>query len=53
METIGHWIDVITVQEQSRTQDVINPATGEISKQVALASKAIDTWSEFQPLVTI
>ncbi len=41
MATIGHWINGKKIEDQSRTQDVINPATGVISRQVALASKAM------------
>jgi len=39
MSTIGHLINGKTVTDASRYQDVFNPATGETSKQVALASK--------------
>jgi malonate-semialdehyde dehydrogenase (acetylating)/methylmalonate-semialdehyde dehydrogenase len=38
--TIGHWINGKTVEDDARVQDVFNPATGEVSTQVALASKA-------------
>ena len=43
MTIIGHLINGETRQgsnSNERTQDVYNPATGEVSKQVALASKA-------------
>lgn len=40
MTTIGHLINGETRTDNERTQDVYNPATGEVSKQVALASKA-------------
>lgn len=44
METIGHLINgetrPATMNGDTRTQDVFNPATGEVSAQVALASKA-------------
>ncbi len=40
MTTIGHLINGKMVADTARTQDVFNPATGEVSKQVALASKA-------------
>ena len=39
MEIIGHLIGGIASQESVRTQDVFNPATGKVSKQVAIASK--------------
>jgi malonate-semialdehyde dehydrogenase (acetylating)/methylmalonate-semialdehyde dehydrogenase len=39
--TIAHWIDGKVVHESgSRTQDVFNPATGGVIRQVALASEA-------------
>jgi len=38
--TIGHWINGKSVDDDARVQDVFNPATGEVSTQVALASKA-------------
>ncbi|MEZ5535387.1 MAG: CoA-acylating methylmalonate-semialdehyde dehydrogenase [Thiolinea sp.] len=40
METIGHYINGELRADTSRTQDVFNPSTGEVQKQVALASKA-------------
>lgn len=40
MKTIGHLINGTLQADSGRTQDVYNPATGEVSKQVALASKA-------------
>ncbi|OXY80856.1 CoA-acylating methylmalonate-semialdehyde dehydrogenase [Oceanimonas doudoroffii] len=40
MNTIGHLINGTIVNDNGRTQDVYNPSTGEVSKQVALASKA-------------
>ena len=40
MTTIGHLINGQTVIPTERTQDVYNPSTGEVSKQVALASKS-------------
>ncbi|MGB0867538.1 MAG: CoA-acylating methylmalonate-semialdehyde dehydrogenase [Granulosicoccaceae bacterium] len=40
MNTIGHLINGELSTEAARTQDVYNPATGEVSKQVALASTA-------------
>jgi len=40
MTTIGHLINGKTTTHGDRTQDVFNPATGEVSKQVAMASKA-------------
>lgn len=40
MNTIGHLINGTLQTGAGRTQDVYNPSTGEVSKQVALASKA-------------
>lgn len=40
MNTVGHLINGEIVNDTARTQDVYNPATGEVSKQVALASVA-------------
>jgi len=42
MTTIGHLIngEITSGTGSDRTQDVYNPATGEVSKQVSLASKA-------------
>ncbi|MEL0622506.1 CoA-acylating methylmalonate-semialdehyde dehydrogenase [Marinomonas arenicola] len=40
METIGHLIGGQPSHEASRTQDVFNPATGDVAKKVAIASKA-------------
>lgn len=39
MINVGHLIDGQMVTDTERTQDVFNPATGEVTKQVALASK--------------
>ncbi|MBQ0746549.1 MAG: CoA-acylating methylmalonate-semialdehyde dehydrogenase [Marinobacter sp.] len=39
MNTVGHLINGQFVVEGTRSQDVFNPATGEVSKQVDLASK--------------
>ncbi|MFG1491586.1 aldehyde dehydrogenase family protein, partial [Oceanospirillum sp. HFRX-1_2] len=39
-QTIGHLINGQIVQDAERSQPVYNPSTGEISKQVGLASKA-------------
>lgn len=39
-ETVGHLINGQIVQDCERSQPVYNPSTGEISKQVGLASKA-------------
>lgn len=39
MKTIGHLINGTIDTQSSRTQDVFNPSTGEVSKQLALASK--------------
>ncbi len=44
MQTIGHFIDGRIVEDSSRIQPVYNPADGQISKQVALASaKTVDS----------
>ncbi|MFZ1570036.1 MAG: aldehyde dehydrogenase family protein, partial [Thiolinea sp.] len=40
MKTVGHLINGSVVESSERTQPVYNPSTGEVSKQVALASKA-------------
>ncbi len=40
MTIIGHLINGKTITDNGRTQDVFNPATGEATKQVSLASKA-------------
>jgi len=40
MNTIGHLINGESRTDDTRTQDVFNPSTGEVEKQVALASKA-------------
>ncbi|PIE00545.1 MAG: methylmalonate-semialdehyde dehydrogenase (CoA acylating) [Thiothrix nivea] len=40
METIGHLINGKARNDTARTQDVFNPSTGEVQKQVALASKS-------------
>ena len=40
MTVVGHLINGQITNEGKRTQDVYNPSTGEVSKQVALASKA-------------
>ena len=39
-QTIGHLIDGQIVNDTARTQAVFNPATGQVSGHVALASKA-------------
>lgn len=38
-QVIGHLINGEMINNNERTQDVFNPATGEVTKQVALASK--------------
>jgi len=38
--TVGHFINGQDISDDSRTQAVTNPATGAITKQVAMASKA-------------
>jgi len=40
MDTVGHFINGVAVEDHARTQDVFNPATGQAIRQVALASKA-------------
>ncbi len=40
MNTVGHLINGQIVTDAARVQDIFNPATGTVSKQVALASKA-------------
>ncbi|WP_439860943.1 CoA-acylating methylmalonate-semialdehyde dehydrogenase [Pseudomonas sp. MBLB4136] len=40
MNTVGHLINGQVISDAARLQDVYNPSTGEVSKQVALASKA-------------
>lgn len=40
MNTVGHLINGEKRADAARTQAVFNPSTGEVSKQVALASKA-------------
>jgi malonate-semialdehyde dehydrogenase (acetylating)/methylmalonate-semialdehyde dehydrogenase len=39
-QTIGHFINGCRVAETGRSQDVFNPATGRVVRQVALAGKA-------------
>ncbi|MGR6874112.1 CoA-acylating methylmalonate-semialdehyde dehydrogenase [Pseudomonas sp. HK3] len=39
MNVVGHLINGEMVNDAARTQDVFNPATGKVEKQVALASK--------------
>ncbi|WP_409439238.1 CoA-acylating methylmalonate-semialdehyde dehydrogenase [Psychromonas sp. GE-S-Ul-11] len=38
-QIVGHFIDGEVVEDSSRTQDVFDPALGEVATQVALASK--------------
>ncbi|MDB4260596.1 CoA-acylating methylmalonate-semialdehyde dehydrogenase [Porticoccaceae bacterium] len=40
MATVGHFINGQQITDDGRTQDVYNPSTGAVSKQVSLASKA-------------
>ena len=40
MTTVGHFINGQLTTDGERTQDVYNPSTGAVSKQVVLASKA-------------
>ncbi|RMH86727.1 CoA-acylating methylmalonate-semialdehyde dehydrogenase [Pseudomonas sp. AOB-7] len=39
MNTVGHLINGRIINDAARLQDVYNPSTGEVSKQVALAAK--------------
>ncbi|RPH93158.1 MAG: aldehyde dehydrogenase family protein, partial [Lysobacterales bacterium] len=39
-ETVGHFINGRRIAEAGRSQDVFNPATGRVVRQVALAGKA-------------
>ena len=39
-ETVGHFINGRTVTDTARSQDVFNPATGQVARQVALASRS-------------
>ena len=62
MHTIGHFINGSLLNNDSKTQDVYNPSTGEISKQVALggektigeavaaAKAAFPAWSKTPPM---
>ncbi|MES2205582.1 MAG: CoA-acylating methylmalonate-semialdehyde dehydrogenase [Pseudomonadota bacterium] len=40
MNTAGHFINGASLIDSTHTQDVYNPATGEVTKRVALASQA-------------
>ncbi len=40
LELLGHWIAGAAVADTDRLAPVTNPATGEITRQVAMASKA-------------
>jgi len=40
LEIVGHFINGRNVAGYGRSQDVFNPATGRVVRQVALASKA-------------
>lgn len=40
MQVVGHFINGAMVADTQRVQDVFNPATGLVERQVALASKA-------------
>ncbi len=40
LQTLGHFINGAPVADTARTQPVFNPATGQIVRQVALASEA-------------
>ena len=62
MQTVGHFINGSLVNNDSETQDVYNPSTGEVSKKVALggektigeavaaAKAAFPAWSKTPPL---
>ena len=39
LSTLGHFIDGAPVADTARTQPVYNPATGQVVRNVALASK--------------
>jgi acyl-CoA reductase-like NAD-dependent aldehyde dehydrogenase len=39
-DTVGHFINGTDVADNARTEPVTNPATGAVTKQVAMASKA-------------
>jgi malonate-semialdehyde dehydrogenase (acetylating)/methylmalonate-semialdehyde dehydrogenase len=39
MQVVGHFINGEMVADTQRVQDVYNPATGDVVRQVALASK--------------
>jgi malonate-semialdehyde dehydrogenase (acetylating)/methylmalonate-semialdehyde dehydrogenase len=41
MQVVGHFIDGVEITETESTQDVFNPATGQVTKQVALADQAM------------
>ena len=40
VETVGHFINGRKVTDNGRRQDVFNPATGQVARQVALAGKS-------------
>jgi malonate-semialdehyde dehydrogenase (acetylating)/methylmalonate-semialdehyde dehydrogenase len=40
VETLGHFINGRKVTDKGRSQDVFNPATGKVARQVALAGRA-------------
>ena len=40
MQTVGHFINGQTTADTARTQEVVDPAQGRVTKHVALASKA-------------
>ena len=40
LHTLGHFINGASVADTARTQPVFNPATGQVARHVALASKA-------------
>ena len=62
MQTIGHFINGSLSNNDSQTQDVYNPSTGDVSKKVALggektigeavaaAKAAFPAWSKTSPL---
>ena len=60
--TVGHWIEGKAVTQGSRSQDVFNPATGEVARQVLLggtdevaaavaaARRAAPAWANLPPI---
>lgn len=44
---VGHYINGETIEDSTRTAPVMNPATGQMTKQVALASRLAASRSSF------